>query len=59
MFDVGVQNQYGPLVKRLRRSPLKAQSRVRFSYGSPFKNPAALSRRDFVLSHVYKTKKYT
>lgn len=26
----------GPLVKRLRRSPLKAESWVRFPYGSPF-----------------------
>ena len=25
----------GPLVKRLRRSPLKAESWVRFPYGSP------------------------
>ena len=29
-----VQN-IGPLVKRLRRSPLKAESWVRFPYGSP------------------------
>ena len=27
----------GPLVKRLRRSPLKAESWVRFPYGSPAK----------------------
>lgn len=26
---------FGPLVKRLRRSPLKAESWVRFPYGSP------------------------
>ena len=31
------QFENGPLVKRLRRSPLKAESWVRFPYGSPAK----------------------
>ena len=30
---------FGPLVKRLRRGPLKAESWVRFPYGSPKLNP--------------------
>ena len=35
-----ILNVNGPLVKRLRRSPLKAESWVRFPYGSPIKtNP--------------------
>ena len=34
----------GPMVKRLRRRPLKAQSRVRFSLGSPLINPVHSNR---------------
>ena len=34
---ISKQFKNGPLVKRLRRSPLKAESWVRFPYGSPAK----------------------
>lgn len=30
-----VKYRYGPVVKRLRRNPLKVESRVRFPAGSP------------------------
>ena len=42
----------GPMVKRLRRRPLKAQSRVRFSLGSPLKNPVHMNRVFFcIINH--------
>ena len=40
----------GPLVKRLRRSPLKAESWVRFPYGSPEKEKSELLVRTFLFS---------
>ena len=37
------------MVKRLRRNPLKVESRVRFSLGSPILNEQLVERRVFLL----------
>ena len=40
----------GPVVKRLRRNPLKVESRVRFPAGSPLANEVRWIASDFFVS---------